>query len=299
MRFKFAKKTFIAVCVVCLSGCSSSSVTVTEDPNTTALSNLATFIKWAGHTWRDLTPALDATKNVTLSFPVSCEGGGTIDLDGSDIVLNDCTETVDGTTYLARGNYTITESGSLTTHGWTQTVLVDGDTTFSTTGSISFNTTDDLNAFDFSGTFGSDTFRLTGVVQDNSDSTSDVTFSVMRNNEAWQDGLFNGTELDSLTDAEVDEACTDDDDPVCGTLECSSDFQCQIFADGDTTDVYESGNTECSSGCCALIADVNECPDSTPCSTDFQCQMFADNDLTDQYETNNVQCTNGCCALIE
>jgi len=296
----FLKGFVLMLSVFFLLNCSSSSSSSPDDPTPTTDEDLATFIKWVGHAWDDVVASLDASKNFDLDFPVACEGGGTLDLEGSEITINDCVETDGGATYTARGTYAVTESGSLTTHEWEQDVIVDDDITFTSTGSISFNTTDDLIAYDFSAVFSGETIRVTGIVSDNGDGTSDVTFSVLLDGEAWQDGSFDDDDLDALTDDGVDTACTDDDDPDCSTLDCSGDFECQLFADDDATDEFETGNIECASGCCALIEDVSECPGSSPCTTDFQCQLFADDDATDEFETDNVECADdGCCALTE
>ena len=186
------------------------------------------------------------------------------------------------------------------THEWDQDLIID-DETFSTTGSISFDTLDDLIAFDFSATFSSGVYRITGVVTNNSDGTSDLTLSILHDGEVWQDGTFDNADLSALTDSEVDSACSDNDDAACSTLECSNDFQCQLFADDDPDDEFTTGNTECASGCCALVAEESDCDDTTiSCTTDFQCQLFADDDTTDEFETDNVECADdGCCALIE
>ncbi|MBI2343270.1 MAG: hypothetical protein HYV02_02860 [Deltaproteobacteria bacterium] len=299
----FAQRTVVVFLIVGLLGCSGSTAsdtTETTETTTATLNDLTTFVQWAGHTWDDLVAQLSVSKAFSVDFPIPCAGGGTITSDGTTISLNDCTETYGETTYVTRGTYTVTTSGSLTTHAWEQSIIVDGSTTFSCTGSVSFNTSDDLVAFDYSGTFTSGTFRLTGTVADNSDGTSDCIFSVLLDGEAWQDGLFDDTDLDALTETQVDQACTDDDDPACATLECANDFQCQLFADDNTSDEYETGNIECASGCCALKSSVSECPDSAPCSTDFQCQLFADDSTTDVFETDNVTCADdGCCAVVE
>ena len=251
---------------------------------------------------------LNSTKAVSLSFPIACGGGGEIDQSGSSIVINDCIDTNGSLRYLTRGTYTVTESGSLTTHTWDQEVLVDDnndgtfasdETSFSTTGSISFDTADEQVAYDFSAVFSGETIRIAGIVNDNSDDSSDATFSILLDDVTWKDGLFNDTNLSSLTDSTVNEGCTDDDDPDCSTLECANDFQCQIFADEDQTDAYTVGNIACVSGCCAAVEAVEEdsCPGSTTCTTVFQCQMFADDSTTDEFTTSNVECSNGCCAV--
>lgn len=300
--------------LACSSSSSSSEDTDDDDDAdgtaATSAEDLATFVRWSGHAWDDLAAMLDSSKSIDLDFPVECSGGGTIDLEGAEIALNDCIETSGGTTYLSRGTYTVTESGSLTSHEWEQDVMVDenadsefatDEASFSSTGSISFNTDDDLVAYDFSATFAGETIRLTGIVSDNAGGlTSDVTFSVLLDGEAWQDGSFDDTDLDNLTDADVDEACTDDDDAQCDTLECSGDFECQIFAEDDQTDEFETGNTECSAGCCALAEEASACPGSSPCTGIFSCQLFADDDATDEFETDNVECgDDGCCAVTD
>lgn len=294
LRLRPLIRFFLVLWFVGLVSCSSSSTETTPDETST---DLATFVRWAGHAWDDLVLLLDDSKNVVLDFPVSCEGGGTMDLEGSIITFNDCTET-DGTmTYTTDGTHTVTETGALTTHEWTYSLIVDDDTTFSCTGSISFNILGEGIAFDYSGVFTSGTLRLTGVVSDNADGTSDVTFSVLLDGVALYDGLFDDDDLDALSDDDVDAAVTADDDLTCSTLECSTDFECQIFAENDMTDEFETGNIECSSGCCALVEDVATCPGSSPCGDDFTCQLFADDDDTDDFTTDNSSCdlATGCC----
>ncbi|MBI2092592.1 MAG: hypothetical protein HYT75_06345 [Deltaproteobacteria bacterium] len=236
----------------------------------------------------------------SLTFPLNCPGGGTMDMEGSQININDCVTTSEsGTEYLGRGTYTVSESGSLVTHEWSQDLIVAGGTTFSSTGSISFDTLDDLVAFDFSATFSSGVFRFTGIVANNADDTSDLTLSVMQDGVTWLDCSFDDSDLNALTDDLVDTACADDDDPACSTLECSNDFQCQVFADNDQTDEFTTGNTQCVSGCCSLVEATVSCAANTiSCTTDFQCQMFADDDQTDEFTTSNVECSGGCCTLI-
>lgn len=293
---QFPKYILLILCTMGVMACSDSSTDIT----TTNLDDLETFVQWAGHSWDDLGALVDSSKSVNLDYPVACEGGGTIDLVGSSITFNDCTETAGTTTYVTRGTYTVTESVSLVTHEWDYTVGVDDSTSFTSTGSISFNTSDDLIAFDYSGVFTSGTFRLTGVVSDNSDGTSDVTFSVLLDGEQWQNGSFDNADLDTLSADSIDAACTDDDDSACDTLECTNDFQCQLFADSDSTDAYETGNIECAAGCCALIAEVevDACPGSSVCSNDYQCQVYADSDSTDNFVAGSTECSAGCCAVI-
>ncbi|OGQ06994.1 MAG: hypothetical protein A3G32_07300 [Deltaproteobacteria bacterium RIFCSPLOWO2_12_FULL_40_28] len=295
----FSKIIFI-VFLVCSTlqcgGSSGSSTTTSSEPSD---ADLALFIKWSGAAWEAVNDFMDSDK--TLSLPITCPGGGTMTESGSSIALNDCIVTSNSAvTYLGRGTYTVTESGSLVTHEWDQDLIID-DETFSTTGSISFDTLDDLIAFDFSATFSSGVYRITGVVTNNSDGTSDLTLSILHDGEVWQDGTFDNADLSALTDSEVDSACSDNDDAACSTLECSNDFQCQLFADDDPDDEFTTGNTECASGCCALVAEESDCDDTTiSCTTDFQCQLFADDDTTDEFETDNVECADdGCCALIE
>lgn len=294
---KFLKRFQVALCIVVLffSACSSSgtdTVTTSTDEN----QDIAIFIEWAGHSWNDVTPLLDTSKNITIASTVTCEGGGTMQQFGSTITLDNCTETIGGVLYVSDGTYTVTQSGSLTTHSWDQDITAD-NTSFSTTGSISFNTEDNLIAYDFSATFTSGIYRINGVVSDNSDGTSNITFAVLLNGIQWKNGVFTNTDLDEITDSEVNASLTDDN-TTCNTLVCSNDFQCQLFADSDLTDAYEPGNTACSSSCCALLTEVSECPGSSACSSDFECQLFADDDPTDVFETNNVHCgDNGCCAV--
>lgn len=305
------KKVFFILWMICLAGCSSSSTTTTAaDPAVAASSDLTIFTKWAGHAWKDVAAATQdsSDKDIDTSLLSPCTGGGTIEESGSTITLSGCIETDGGTTYMTSGTDTITFTipGSLTTHNWDQTVIVDSDTTFTSTGSISFDTVNDLISFDYTGTFDSIKFRLTGIVSDNPDDTSDVAYSVLWNegdrdtaDVAWKDGSFDDTDLDTLTDSEVDQAYTDDNDSACSTLECANDFQCQIFADDDPTDAYTTGNTQCTAGCCALVEETVGCAANTiSCTTDFQCQMFADDDLTDEFTTSNVECSSGCCAVI-
>lgn len=293
----FSRYLYVIFCVFVLTHCSSSSGSGTPT-SSTAEDDLATFTKWCGSAWDSLNATIESDK--TLSLPLDCPGGGSMTGDESSIEINDCVVTSEaGTTYLGRGTYTVTESASLVTHEWDQDLIVDDSTTFSSTGSISFGIADDLIAYDFSATFSSGTYRITGIVTTNPDGTSDLTISVLKDGEVWLDGSFNDADLDALTDEEVDEACSDDDDPECDTLECANDFQCQLFADDDQTDEFETNNTECASGCCALIAEESSCDDNTiACTTDFQCQMFADDDQTDEFETDNIECADGCCAVM-
>src|SRR3990167_7015973 len=123
----FLKGFVLMLSVFFLLNCSSSSSSSPDDPTPTTDEDLATFIKWVGHAWDDVVASLDASKNFDLDLPVACEGGGTLDLEGSEITINDCVETDGGATYTARGTYAVTESGSLTTHEWEQDVIVDDD----------------------------------------------------------------------------------------------------------------------------------------------------------------------------
>ncbi|MBI4411648.1 MAG: hypothetical protein HY541_04105 [Deltaproteobacteria bacterium] len=278
----------------------SSGGTDSEDEETeTASADLAVFLEWSGSAWDSLVAI--AEDDETLTFPVECPGGGTMDSEGDEVTINDCVVTSEtGTTYLGRGAYTLTESGSLVTHEWDQDLIVDDDATFSSTGSVSFNTLEDLIAFDFSATFSSGVFRLTGTVIDNGNGTSDLTLSVQQDGEAWLDCSLDNQALDSLTDSLINAACADNEDAACDTLECGNDFQCQLFADDDPDDEFETGNVECSEGCCAIIEEVADCPESSSCTDDFSCQLFADDDPDDEFETDNVECgDDGCCALIE
>ena len=290
-----------------LAQCGSSSSSQPEDASTTAAQDLAAFVKWAGFNWNSVAPLLDDTKDISAALPITCSGGGTIDLDGTTITINDCIDTESTSHYLSRGTYTVTVSGSLSTHEWDQTILIDenGDGTFAnsepsftTTGSISFDTTDDLIAYDYSAVFGSRTIELTGIVSDHNNGTSDVTFTILLDGTAWQDGSFTNTDLSSLTDSDVDSAVTADTDS-CDTMECYNDFQCQLFADGNSTDAFETSNTVCTAGCCALNIQTTEsdCPGSSTCTNDFACQLFADDDPNDAFTTANVSCNldTGCC----
>lgn len=295
----FSKIIFIVFLVFSTTQCGGSSG---GDSDTTSAepseADLALFIKWTGAAWESINDFMASDK--TLSLPITCPGGGTMTESGSSIALNDCIVTSDSAvTYLGRGTYTVTESGSLVTHEWDQDLIID-DETFSTTGFISFNTLDDLIAFDFSATFSSGVYRITGVVTDNSDDTSDLTLNILHDGETWLDGTFDNADLSALTDTEIDNASSDNDDAACSTLECSNDFQCQLFADDNPDDEFTTGNIECSSGCCAVVAEESDCDDTTiSCTTDFQCQLFADDDETDAFETDNVECgDDGCCSLI-
>lgn len=299
--FYFLRCLLCGVMMIVLGACggdsesSSTSTTVTAEE-----ADFATFVEWSGSAWDSLVLLLEEGDK-TLLFPVDCPGGGSIDEEGAEVAINDCVVTSEsGTTYLGRGTYSVTEVGALTTHEWDQDLIVDDITTFSSTGSINFDTSNDLIAYDFTATFTSGVYRITGIVNNNVDSTSNLTISVEQDGESWLDCSFDDADLDALTDEEVDTACSDDDDPVCDTLECSNDFQCQLFADEDTTDEFETGNTECTAGCCALVEEESACALNTiSCSSDFQCQLFADDDPADEFETDNVECgADGCCALI-
>ena len=288
----------VIICLGILLNCSGSSQNTTVEETNTASEDLAIFMEWAGSAWVSLDSVMTAGKSLT--FPLECPGGGSMSIEGDSIAINDCITTSEyGTEYLGRGTYTITESSSLVTHAWDQDLIVDGDTTFSSTGFISFNTLEDLIAYDFSATFSSGVFRLTGIVDNNPDGTSDLTLAVLQDGVAWLDCSFDDANVDALTDSVIEAACADDDDSACETLECSNDFQCQIFADNDQTDAYTTGNTQCVDGCCALVEETVDCPENTiSCTTDFQCQMFADDDLADEFTTSNVECSGGCCSLI-
>lgn len=57
-------------------------------------------------------------------------------------------------------------------------------------------------------------------------------------------------DLDPANDLTVDQGC----DVACTqSATCSSDFECQLFADDDQTDAFETDNVECIDGCCELI----------------------------------------------
>ncbi|MDO8519489.1 MAG: hypothetical protein Q7T11_04940 [Deltaproteobacteria bacterium] len=305
-----AKKWGFILCLVTLAGCSSSSSELTDDDDPTIDENLATFVQWAGSAWTDVAASVGASKTFTVDFPVECADGGSMDSDddGATVSIDDCVETIGGTTYLSRGDYTVTESGDLTTHEWDQTILIDdnGDGTFdddeqdfTSTGSISFNTDGDQIAFDYSGVFGNGTLQLTGIVSDNDDGTSDVTFYVILDDEAYQEGSFDDADLDTLSDDDVDTACDDNSTSTCATQECSVDFECQLFAGDDQSDDFETGNTICTDGCCALDEDVEvaECPDTGACpSGDFDCQLLAANDSSYTFSGEGAcNTTTGCC----
>ena len=316
----YFKKILLVLWAVGFLSCSSSTSTTTPTAATIE-EDLATFIRWAGHAWDDVAASLNSAKGVELTSgdcgDEDSTAPGSITVDADSITFNDCEETYGSIIYLSRGDYTWAESDTLTTHEWEQTILVDenGDGTyaddepsFTTTGTISFGIADDLIVFDYSAVFDSGTVRLTGTVSDNSDGTSDVTASVSLDGEAWQDCSFDDEDLDTLTDTEVDEANTDDDDPACATLDCANDLQCQIFADDTDGDEFQTDNTVCTVGCCALVvADEEEegeedaCPGSSACTTNFGCQTFADNDLTDEFTTANSSCdtASGCCVTTD
>ncbi|MDO8462534.1 MAG: hypothetical protein Q7S98_06755, partial [Deltaproteobacteria bacterium] len=71
-------------------GCSSSNVTdlVGNKDKPTSDQDLATFLEWSGAAWDSLNTSLTTGKNLT--FPLSCPGGGSMDLSGSNIVLTNC-----------------------------------------------------------------------------------------------------------------------------------------------------------------------------------------------------------------
>ena len=295
---------FFFVLISFWAACSSNSSEVDNPPagSTTAV-DLATFIRWAGSAWDGIVPLMDSSKDINLP---TCSVSGTIDLDDPDTQIQDCVDVNNGVGYTATGTYNITVSGSLTTHGWNQDIMVDenndgnfasNEPSFTTTGSISFDTDNDSTVFDFSAVFSGETLRFTGSVTDNGDGMTDTTFWVLSDGEAYQSGQFANADLSQLSDENVDSACSDNSSSTCATRECSTDFECQLFADDSQTDEFETGNTVCTDGCCALSENVSDCPGSTACSDNFTCQLFADNSSTDEFETNNVACdvSSGCC----
>lgn len=299
----YLKRISAVFCLVFLVQCSSSSSGSggTTTTTTTEEDDLATFVDWSGYTWDSLSLLIDDSKTLDSALPIECAGGGTIEEGDNGIDINDCVDTIDSASYLTRGSYSVTESTGLVTHEWDQDVLVDDDEIFSTTGSISFDTSSDgLIAFDFSATFESGVYQITGIVSDNSDGTTDLSITCSLDGEVWLDCTYEDADLSSLTQETIDAGCEDDDES-CTTLDCSNDFQCQLFAEDDQTDEFETSNSRCVDGCCAVVSEESDCDSSTvSCTTDFECQQFADEDQTDEFETNNVECaSDGCCAVTD
>lgn len=300
MKSEFKALGFF-VCLGFLAACSSSS-SENSTPASTTGADLAIFVRWAGSSWDGIVPLMDASKD--LSSP-TCSESGTIDLDDPDTQIQDCVDVNNGVGYTSTGTYSVTVSGSLTTHEWDQDIMVDenndgtfasDEASFTTTGSISFDTDDDSTVFDFSAVFSGETLRFTGSVTDNGDGTTDTTFWVLSDGGAYQSGQFDNADLSQISDENVDSACSDNSSSTCETQECSTDFECQLFADDSQTDDFETGNTICTDGCCALDETAAECPDTGACGDDFDCQLLALNDST--YTCSEVGCCNlstGCC----
>lgn len=316
-KFFFARRTLIGgymktiskfLCLLAcigLAACSSSSSdsTTTTPTATGTAADLATFVRWSGASWDAITALMDSSKDITSS--TSCSVSGTIDFTDPDTQIQDCVETINGVGYTSAGTYTISVSGSLTTHEWDQSILVDSNNdgtfaddepSFTTTGNISFDTDDDSTVYDFSAVFPDETLRLTGSATDNGDGTTDTTFWVLLDGDAYQSGQFNNTVVGTLSDDDVDTACSDNTTTTCDTRECSTDFECQLYADDSSTDEFETGNTVCTDGCCAINESAASCPDTSACTGDFDCQLFAENDST--YTCAAAGCCNmttGCC----
>lgn len=302
-----AHKRFLTLvaCAVLLGNCGGSSGTNPPPTTTEAEDDLAAFVEWAGAAWNSLNLLLEAGD--ALTFPLDCPEGGTMDQQESQIVITDCGVASDTATYRGSGTYAVTDDGTLVTHSWDQDLTVDGGSfdgeSFSSTGYINFDTSDDSITYDFSATLGSGVHRLAGTVTNNADGTRDLTLSVSLSGIIWLDCTFDNADLDALTQETIDAGCDDTTAGTtdsCATLGCSNDFQCQLFADDDPSDEFTTANIECAEGCCAVIEGESACDDTTvSCTNDFECQLFADDDTTDAFETDNVQCSDGCCTLIE
>lgn len=293
-----------AACLVFLIHCGGSTQNNTEESSASE-QDLAAFVEWAGAAWNSLNLLLEAGD--TLTFPLDCPEGGTMDQEGSQIVVTDCGVASDTATYQGTGTYAITDDGTLVTHAWDQDLTVAGGSfdgaSFSSTGYINFDTSDGSVTYDFSATFASGLHRLAGTVTNNPDGTRDLTLSVSLDGIVWLDCTFDNADLDALTQEIIDAGCDTTSAGTtesCATLGCSNDFQCQLFADDDPSDEFTTANIECSEGCCAIVEEASACGANTvSCTNDFECQLFADDDTTDEFETGNTQCIDGCCALIE
>lgn len=74
--------------------------------------------------------------------------------------------------------------------------------------------------------------------------------------------------------------CSDSDcleDPYCvvgpcgsGTVSCSNDFACQVFAESDSSDQFTTSNVSCVDSCCivATLFETGQCADSTDNDSD-------------------------------
>lgn len=128
--------------------------------------------------------------------------------------------------------------------------------------------------------------------------------------------------LEDVCDAQSPSSCS------AATVSCVSDFACQMFADNNSNNAFNTDNVTCVSGCC-VVSETGRCSDSedndfdgqidcsdsdcltdpycvvgpcgsstVSCSNDFTCQVFAETSSTDQFTTSNVSCSNACCVVV-
>ncbi|GEM_PF-5766563 len=112
------------------------------------------------------------------------------------------------------------------------------------------------------------------------------------------DGTADSTDSDTNGDGVADSTTTSDSDGdgvpnfldttsascAANTITCTDNFACQLFAAEDSTDAFETDNSGCVSGCCAVVQNPEICGDTldndndgftdcldTDCSTDPSC----------------------------
>ncbi|MBI2335562.1 MAG: hypothetical protein HYU97_02230 [Deltaproteobacteria bacterium] len=264
---------------------------------------------------------------ITCNCTVDGEASGTITtVFSSDRTEQSCQTTNgdSGSSSSISGNITIT---------FDQCVIEECGESLTLTGSIQGTV-----EYSFSGCTSSETLTATfgtesecsGLVTTHEDSSTDtVGFSAI-----WSTGTSGDSqsgsacinnEVAELDD--LDDLCSQQSGESCNTatVSCASDFACQLFADNNSNDAFNTDNVACVSGCC-VVSETGRCSDSEDndfdgntdcndsdcsadpycqvgpcgsgtisCTSDFACQVFADTDLTDPFTTSNVSCVSNCC----
>ena len=174
----------------------------------TAADDIVTFISWSAAAWDALGSVVESDK--TLTFPVTCPGGGEMAVKGSQVTLSNCSVTSDNGTYTGSGTYTVSEQGTLVTHSWDQDLSAsetNATVTFSSDGFITFDNSGSSVSFQFEATFSTGVHLMSGSLAENNDGTIDLSITLALDGVAWLNCSFDDVIVANLTEAEILTGC--------------------------------------------------------------------------------------------
>ncbi len=135
---------------------------------------------------------------------------------------------------------------------------------------------------------------------DDTDTTACYDDAVFCQTDADDDGFNQCIDCDD-SDADVTQDCYSDTtnaDVTCdsSTIACENDFQCQLFAEDDQTDDFETGNVACVEGCCEISEGGGGGGGGDSPTTEDDCDDSIDNDDDGDTDCDDSDCggSEGC-----